>query len=217
MRDKEYVKWIYDGNSFIEKSKPAVYYINLNGIRFLKSLDRYPVTELRKRYREGSRQPSFIAHCLLLADCCIDLETKGRESASVEYSCVREPEYTNPNSRYIFLDELKPHLYFIKQENTGTTQYMLEVIPPTFPRYRVRKRLKDYVACLSNGLWQQETSSQLPIVLIICPSIAELLYAKRLTRRLLENAWDDEDVHIRFTTVDKVKRQGVTSMIWEEV
>src|ERR1035437_1535408 len=70
LRDKQYVEWIYDGNNFALKTKPAIYYLSLNGIRFLRAADEYPPEELRKRYRESSRQPDFIARCLLIADCC---------------------------------------------------------------------------------------------------------------------------------------------------
>lgn len=216
MREKQYVTWIYDETNFIEKSKPAVYYLNLNGVRFLKSLNQYPLPELRIRYRERSRQPSFITHCMLLADCCIAIEARNRECVDIDYYYVREPTRARYGFAGGFLDELGPSLYFVKQEANEATPYLLDIIPPTLPRYRLRKRLKDYVVYVSSELWRHETGMCDSIVLIACTSIAELLYAKRLTRKLFETIGTAEDVHIRFTTVDKMRQEGVTGKIWEE-
>ena len=37
LRDKDYVEWIYS-TDFIEKSKPAIYYLGINGVRYLKTV-----------------------------------------------------------------------------------------------------------------------------------------------------------------------------------
>src|SRR5674476_145319 len=53
LRTNHYVEWIYS-TDFVEKTKPAIYYLGLNGIRLLATTERYPIEELRKRYRESS-------------------------------------------------------------------------------------------------------------------------------------------------------------------
>ena len=35
LRQKQYIEWIYS-TDFAERTKPAIYYLGLNGIRFLK-------------------------------------------------------------------------------------------------------------------------------------------------------------------------------------
>lgn len=100
LREKEYIEWIYDKNDFANKTKPAVYYLGLNGIRYLRTLNEYPSTELRKRYKESSRQQSFIGRCLTLADCCITAGTKS--IGDVQYSYALEADYTKPNNEYYF-------------------------------------------------------------------------------------------------------------------
>jgi hypothetical protein len=47
-------------------------------------------------------------------------------------------------------------------------------------------------------------------------STFELIYAKRRIRTLSQEGLIDEDMHIRVTTNEQVKRQGVTAKIWEE-
>lgn len=83
------------------------------------------------------------------------------------------------------------------------------------PRYQLRKRLKDYVDYLANEDWE-DTLDEAPIILFVLPNTAELLYVKRRVRKLLEDEYI-EDASIRVTTTEKLKAQGITSMIWEEV
>ncbi|HUD81633.1 MAG TPA: replication-relaxation family protein, partial [Patescibacteria group bacterium] len=75
LREKNYIEWIYS-TDFTEKSKPAIYYLEIDGIRYLRTTDEYPPEELRKRYRESSRKPDFIARSTFIADCCLNLEAK---------------------------------------------------------------------------------------------------------------------------------------------
>jgi len=246
LRSKQYVEWIYS-TDFAEKTKPAIYYLGLNGIRLLKTLEWnddsavYPLEELRKRYRESSRSRTFTDRCLLLADCCITLEqynritkggndsvSKGRKNSNVSYSYVTRADYADPGNAYNFLSEsdlVQPQLCFVKQRHTKEddgdtviTNYLLEIFDATLPRYRIKKRLKDYVEYLDHQEWEGEDPE--PIVLLACARMTDLIYAKRRTRGLLANIWeyDDEDrPHIQFATMEKLKEHGIRGKIWEEV
>jgi hypothetical protein len=218
LRDKQYVEWIYS-TDFAEKTKPAIYYLDLNGVRYLKTVDDYPLKEVRKRYRESSRSPGFIAKSVLLADCCLSLAAKSKGKLS--YSFVTQADYTDPANKYHFLaEELKPDLFYesLEQTKRGTAieDYLVVVLDAAEPRHKVRKRLKDYVTYLDEGGWRRRFDCPELMVHIACPSVAELIYAKRRTRILLENR-RDKRTHIRFTTVEQVKLEGVTGFIWEEV
>lgn len=215
LREKQYIDWIYNPHDFAEKTKPAIYYLSLCGIRYLRSLEIYPPAELRKRYKESTCQAAFISSCLVIADCCITL--KQRSAGDVTYTYTTLSDYINPASEYNFLGELRPHLFFTKHEKTKATNYLLEILDATNPRYMVKKRLKDYITYIDDDEWAQaKGDDELPIVLMACPTTAELIYAKRHTRRLLEDIQEDK-VPIRFATTEKLKTHGVTGIIWEEV
>jgi hypothetical protein len=219
LRDKQYIEWIYSSD-FAEKTKPAIYYLGLNGVRYLKTVDEYPPVEVRKRYRESSRSPGFIAKSVLLADCCLDMTAKIRGGLS--YVFTTQADYADPANRYHFLaEELKPDLCYERVEQTkrGTVaeDYLIIVLDATTPRYKVRKRLKDYVTYLDEGGWRRRFDGSELMVHFACPSIAEIAYAKRRTRTLLKDIGRDKRTHIRFTTVEQIKLQGVTGIIWEEV
>lgn len=218
LREKQYVDWRYDATNFIAKSQPAIYYLSINGIRYLRETGGYPSEELRKRYKESGRTQAFIDRCLLIADCCIALKAKCTDS--LEYSWTLLADYVDPDHEYSFLNDLKPHLCFIKEDGDQTTCYLLEVLDPLTPRYAIRKRIKDYVEYLASGDWQDETRhNEPPIVLIACPTVADLLYAKRRAKKEIEDNDLDEDEasRIRFAIIEKIKQLGVVAKIWEEV
>ena len=185
LRAKQYVEWIYS-TDFAEKTKPAIYYLGVNGIRLLKTLEWdddthiYPLEELRKRYREDSRSQTFIDRCLLIADCCITMEQQNKAGRAKSYSYVTQADYVDPGNEYNFLNEselIRPHLCFVKKERKKgeevTTSYLLEVFDATLPRYRIKKRLDNYVQYLDDGEWEGETEAEnLPIILLVCPRTA---------------------------------------------
>jgi hypothetical protein len=58
-----------------------------------------------------------------------------------------------------------------------------------------------------------------PVILVACPTIADLIYAKRRAKKEVEDndLSEEEAARIRFATIEKVKQLGVTARIWEEV
>ena len=248
LRAKGYAEWIYSAH-FAEKTKPAIYYLGLNGVRYLRKLSTpnegdeqlptYPPEELRKRYKEPTRSQTFIDRCILIADCCITLERADIENKAngkkVRHYYQTEADYLLERSYYHFILEselIQPSLVFCKdklddegKEETTFKSYLLEIFDPTLPRYRIKKRLADYVKYLDDegSEWQEQTNTEkLPIVLFVCPRTTDLIYAKRRTRKLIADAWEwkDEDEarpRIGFTTVEKLRQYGVfAGEIWEE-
>ena len=73
LTEKNYIHRIYSTH-FLEKTKPAIYYLGINGIRQLKTCAQeavddagkvtyaptYPIEELRKRYREHESLPGAL-------------------------------------------------------------------------------------------------------------------------------------------------------------
>lgn len=254
LRAKGYVEWIYSTH-FAEKTKPAIYYLALNGVRHLRTLTRktknedseveivllYPPEELRKRYKEPTRSQTYIDRCTLIADCILALEREDNANKAkgkkLRYYYQTEADYLLERSYYHFVldfddEPIHPHLIFCQdrlnkdgKEEATVESYMLEVFDPTLPRYRMKKRLSDYVKFLDDegDEWKEQTNTErLPILLFVCPRMSDLIYAKRRTRKLVADAWywEDEDAEkprIRFTTVDKLKERGLLAKeIWEQ-
>lgn len=246
LRAKGYVEWIYSTH-FAEKTKPAVYYLGLNGVRYLRKLTitnedgeqlpAYPPEELRKRYKEPTRSQTYIDRCILVADCALALEREDDASEAkgkkLRYYYQTEADYLLESSYYHFILEselIQPSLVFCKdrldkdgKEEKTLASYILEVFDPTLPRYRMKKRLSDYVKYLDEEdvTWKEETNTEeLPTLLFVCPRTTDLIYAKRRTRKLIADAWEWKDEprpRMGFTIIEKLKQSDVfDGGIWEE-
>ena len=243
LTEKNYVKRIYSDN-FLEKTKPAIYYLGINGIRRLKTVKTsdgdqyYPIEELRKRYREAERSSGFIDRSILIAQCRLDMRAK--KSQTVTYYCSAQAQYIDPKHSFHFLAEhetLRPDLCIVKLKDSKQakqkaqdeqaeaeptkTNYLLEIFDSSLPRYRVKKRIKDYVQYLIDDEWDYGDNNPPPIILLVMPTLVDLIYAKRRTKKLLLDEYYEtedipEDLHIRFTTTEQLKQNGITANIWEE-
>lgn len=72
LREKHYLEWHYS-KEFGENTKPAIYHIGINGIRFLKTQDECSMTVIQRLYRDGKRKVPFIQSCILAADARLNL------------------------------------------------------------------------------------------------------------------------------------------------
>jgi hypothetical protein len=123
---KEYLQRIYDPSTFSGKNHPAVFYLGINGIRWLKNQDGYDPIVLQKLYRDKNRSDTFISTCQLVADMCLDLKNQTTDKLSFEWAT--ENEYTSSKSLFYFsgmLSELHPPFIFKRNKNNKTSYYVL--------------------------------------------------------------------------------------------
>jgi len=98
LRDKHYVEWIYS-TDYTKRRTPAIYYLGINGVRYLRSTEAYPASEIRKRYYDSGRSEGFISHSMAVADICIELEQKSSES--LRYVAHTAADYARPTTSFI--------------------------------------------------------------------------------------------------------------------
>jgi hypothetical protein len=212
LREKQYVCWIYS-TDYGEINKAAIYFIGINGIRWLKSLSTSSPELLRNLYREKSRHTPFITSCLLLGDCALTLQTQSTEDTRYDFALAAD--FAPPEAEYDVLSSTSCQLLFIKREGDATTHYLLEILDAEAPGERPTTKLRRYLAFYREGEWERATGEPFPILMFICPNTRQLIAAKRYARRLLTKAERPKDLRIRFATTDEVKEQGVLGEIWE--
>ncbi|MDN5274699.1 MAG: hypothetical protein JWP06_600 [Candidatus Saccharibacteria bacterium] len=221
LREGGYIAWIYS-TDFEKKTKPAIYYLAINGIRFMTSINEYPANEIRKRYRESSRRDSFIAICLLIVECAVHFEMRNASSDSLKYTFMTRADYLKSIGGSSTLLHLNPDIVVEKQTQTRKelviTNYLIQVFDSTLPKHVVRKRLKDYASYIYEEDWRREFNGAEFIVHIVCQTTAGLIYMKQYMRFLLDDTPQDDTMkYIHFTTIDQLRRYGVTGRIWEEI
>jgi len=225
LREKQYVEWIYS-TDFAEKTKPAIYYVGINGVRYLKTIEDYDKIEVRKRYRESSRSRTYIDHCLAVADFCVYL--KDKTSIGVEYWYLTPSDFIKPDGRRIGVltttesgYKMTPDLYFEKQYlvdgRAKKATYILEIFDSSLPRYMIKKKLRDYMENIEYADWEYATGQKKhPTHLLVCARLTDLIYLKRRTRRLVAEEWDyTSKPNIWFTTLDKFIENGLGE-VWEK-
>lgn len=214
--EKDYLKRIYS-RGFSENTKPAIYYIGPNGIRFIKTLG-VTGSEVRNRYKESMRSDAFIQQQLLLAEISLSFTAKKTREAFL-YCVFTETQILldDPASVFHFLGELRPNLALVSEKKKETRTYLVEVFPPTLPKYSIRKRIREYIVFSESGEWENNSDASFPIILFVCPDKPTLIYAKRYVKKLKEDEQVPDELQLWFATEEWVKAQGVMSEIWEEV
>jgi len=183
---------------------------------------------LRKLYRDKDRSESFIEQCVLSGNIVLQLKEAAHKSkeegeSELSYQVATAMDIANPEYRFNFFSEIKSDLLLkklSKKKTSGRTKstfFLFIIFPPTLPKHSVRKRIKDVINLYSGYEWDGVEDLPFPTTMIVCPTISTLIYAKRLTKKLLEEEDNPDDLHFQFTTAEKLKDHGVSNKIWEAV
>lgn len=216
---KRYLEKVPKDNTFEDRTKPTIYRIGINGIRFLKTLEDCSEEIIKRLYKDKDRSEAFISASQFLADIYLDL--KPQRKNNVSYEIITSSDFVSIESPLNFLIDLNPNLIYkeMKKHNQRTTSkyYLLEMFETTLPRYSMRKRVRTYLEFYSRNQWEDNMDKPFPTVRFILPTKADLIYIKRTTQKLFEENQNPKDLHIQLATVDEVKKSGITKAIWEEV
>lgn len=214
LKQKEYIEKVNTTNQK-ENTKPTICFIGKKGISFLRSQKNCSQVIIRKLYRENERSDNFMSQCIFLADIYLDLKNQSQKNKS--FVVETKSDIINPDSIFHSLIELDLQIAFLKKDVAKTEYFILQIFDLTLPVYSVKKCLKNYIDFYFQNTWEDDTGKTFPIVLIICANKFKLISTKRLTKKLLNNYQNPEDFHIRFTTLEEIKKHGITSEIWEAI
>ena len=212
-----YVKRIYDNKIVGKNRTAAIFSLDNNGVRYVKTQGIYDDIFIHKLYWDKKRSDGFIDHCLLIATIGLELERKTSDGVSYEYATGSD--FSIPDSEFHFLKNstLPVDLVFWKKENGKQTKYfLLTVFDETLPKYRLRKRIRDYKEFYYNNEWENNMDAPFPILFFIGETKERFIYAKRYAKTL----FDDEipkDLSFNFATDQDAKEIGVTGAIWEGI
>ena len=204
LTEKEYIGKIYS-TKYGEINKPAIYYISINGIRYLKGLN-FPAEQLNRLYKEKEKSESFVSKHILIADICLNLQSKN--NANTKYLSATYSDLADKNYKFNFLAEMVPDLLFVKEIKSIKKYYVLEMLEPLQPNYSIRKKIKNYIDFYFSNGWEDNTNEDFPIVIFVCPSMPTLINTKRFAKKLLSE-YDDIELTIRFELQDEIRITGL--------
>jgi len=210
LTENEYIGKIYS-TKYGEINKPAIYYISINGIRYLKALN-FPTEQLNRLYKEKEKTESLVSKYILIADICLNLQSKS--DADTKYLSATYSDFADKNYKFNFLAEIVPDLLFVKKTKSMTRYYILDIFEPTLPFYSIRKKIKNYFDFYFSNSWEDNTGADFPTLFFICSDLSTLISAKRYAKKLLAE-YDDIEMKIRFVEEKEIRVLGITEEIWE--
>jgi hypothetical protein len=224
LNKKEFIKRIDEDTDFERirfRTKPIIYRLGINGIRFLKTQNEGDPTFRKlfhKFYRENDRSDEFITQNAFLADIYFDLKNSINTSDKLIF--YTKSDYQNPQNPYSFLTEMNPNAYVAKKVGKGRTrQFLLHIIPESMLRYRslsLNKKIRDYLAYYFGGEWENHTRTAFPTLLFILPDMKALITFQRYAQNIF-NDNDNPNVTVWLTTKGLIQKQGFTNVVWEDV
>lgn len=155
---------------------------------------------------------------MLLASICCGLEGKNSELVTYEY--ITKQEILNHDNLYHFLIEngLTTDLVFTKKQKGKKLQYfLLEIFNNTLPRYRLKKRIRNYIDFYFSNEWEDHIDASFPKLLFVFQTKERMIYAKRVVKSLLEDHDFPEELLIHTALSEDIKEHGVTGEIWESI
>ena len=183
LTEKEYIIRIYS-TKFPDNTKPAIYYIGSNGIKFLRLNTDCPKEQINKLWREKDRQQTFISNCQLLADVYIDLRNKSNDK--IKYSAKTKSDFINPDSPLHFLTETGADIVIEKNEDCTKKYYLLEILDDSLPGYSIKKRIKNYIDLYFSNSWEEATGEDFPTIILVCETLPMVMTVKKLAYKLIE-------------------------------
>ncbi len=208
---------------FGENTKPAVYYININGIRYLRLYKNVDSKHLQNLYYESKRKESFETHCLSLADfiCNIKTHAKSQNKAAsiltkVDYSFSEDSE----DDVLYTLYNLSPDAYYTFSGLGIAKACFIEIIDERMKPTELRRIIAKYIKAWKNGEEESLGREKFPVIACIMPNEKKLYTLKKQIKKIKHEYMDDElDAEVRFNLVliSDIQTTSIADSIWENV
>ncbi|MDE2588160.1 MAG: replication-relaxation family protein [Patescibacteria group bacterium] len=210
LKEKGIINTKYNPTSFVDKTKPAIYFLSSKAIRILKKNKNCNKDALHKIYKEHLQTDSFVAHCLKIVDVYFSFAENIKADETLFF--ITESELL----QYGYFPETLPSAYIALKDKEKTKRYFLEVFRDFATSGNLRFRLREYLAYADSGKWEENGNGQkFPSLLFVSPTENKkkhiLFYAKALF---------DKEYEVKFSLfVTSITRilQTKNTHVWEKV
>jgi hypothetical protein len=234
---KEYLGRIYS-HKLLENTKPAIYYLNNNGIIWVKRNigaeygyieDDLDLRLVKKFYDDKKASQTFINHGISLCEVYIQLVEQEKKDKQLSHVFFTKSELTiwEQLRKRIDYEEIKDYLPDVyvesiteDEKSLSVQSFFLDLFDAHVPRYALRYKIDQYIDLNDSFLWKKFacTEWEFPVILLVLPTIQKLRGLKKYIKEKLERTYLDEEITFFLTTYEKMIKEGVTREdIWEEV
>lgn len=180
--DKDYIGRIVNTDSKVNVI-PTIYYIGLNGIRYLKTRKECEKTYIKKLYKEKGKSKQFIDRCLLIANVYL------KKYSSSDFAFYTQSDF----KQNAVIRDILPDFAFKKKDEGRFT--VVEMSKENMPRYAIRSRIQNFLTFFTEGEWT--TNEKTPFIIFICPNETMKKYIQRYTRSVME----EMDIEVDFNVI----------------
>ncbi|MCL4353471.1 replication-relaxation family protein [Patescibacteria group bacterium] len=243
--NKKYLGRIYS-HKLLENTKPAIYYLDNNGIIFSKDkkTEEYQAYEemeskyFKKFYDDKHATLKFFNHCVNISEIYTQFKEYERKvnkkkKRDLEYFCRTKTElsldkklWTRDNEEYNEIRKYFPDLYIEKFNDPDgeikSSTFFLELFDPHVPRYAIKYRVKQYIKLKEEGDWKYVytgTDNKFPIIILIFPNQGKQNFLSGYIKEQLERSFESEGLIFLLTTYQKILTNTITTKehIWKEI
>ncbi len=208
--EKNYVKRHYERKSFIDNTKPAIYFLGLKARHFLIKEIKLNPEDLEYVYQEQRREKKFINHCLFLADVFLFLQSQQDSTEELKFFTKNELR------RYEYFPDPIPDAFITQKVADTTKRYFLDLFDEYTPPFVLRNRVRMYFEYTEKPDWDENTDfAPFPSILFICPNDSIKKHINHYAKSLLEKTFDDK-IKLFLTTKQRLEI-GSKNSLWEKV
>jgi len=240
---KNYLGRIYSKKLF-ENTKPAIYYLSLNGIRYLreemipKVLKKSSI--LRNLYSEKKKSQTFINHCIYISGLYANLAKDNFYIERDEWEKYKFYTFTFQTRQMLLLrrgfrdhPKILPDCYLKipdvlsktkpkKGKETGDNKrYFLDLFDYHVPQYALRYRVDQYVQFHDwdfNKAKEEMNLGEFPIILFVFMNPKRIRKIRTYIRHKLEMEGDLGKITFLLTTSKELEYKGFDDpSIWRTV
>ena len=192
-------------HKLLENTKPAIYYLSGEGIRFIQKQHKFELKDVKKFYGDKKASQKFIDHCIVITEFFVKMKVYERISKNTYTFKTKTECYTNE-----VLNDLKPDLYMEKTKKRKKDSFFMDIFDPHVPRYALRYRIKQYIEFYEHD-WDEEY--KFPYVLLVLPNAQKIRHLRRYTQKQEY----DSDIIFQFTTQERLLKEEIEAISWETV
>ncbi len=198
LTEKDYLRKDYTQQTI--HKKPAIYSLTIKSRELLKKRKDCNLSALNTIYREKHRSTQFINHCMLIADIQLMLRSKFQEPENLFFATK------NNISDYDYFPSVLPDAYIVLKKPRNTQRFLVDVIDDNLPRFAIRGKIQRFIDYYNSDLWEDNTNTQFPSIIIISPTDENKKYIKRYITKTLDG---QSEINFQVTTMEELRTLGI--------
>lgn len=222
--EHKYLGRIYFRNKLLENTKPAIYYLDNEGVQWVRGnhYEWHP-EKVKRFYQDKHASERFINHCIALAEIYARWRPfkTPREKRKEDKETTNE-YYFSTSSEMWYDKELKtirPDAHTERWEGDFVHSHFLELIESYVPMYAVRYKIDQYIEFVSSDDYYDVYCGSYDClkVRLIFSNQQRLRRIGKYIQRRLNESYDVDKLVFLLTTHQLVIDKGLESDIWIEL